>query len=321
MGTRVNRRVRCNQATDRRKRMKKRTRIIAVLSVLLAACQAHIAFADASDLNLNVNGRMLTGQNPIVVNDTTLVPIRTLSFLSDVYVNWEPATKTVTLTNRTAHQTVQVVAGQKTALVNQAPVILDMPVGIQNGSVYVPLRFIGESLHAKVVWDQATKTVVIYPVDQAVTQAYRSSKLVDSRIAALKLVRVELNERLFTTDEGHVTGYYFPTGKSNSFFIVNQGVVSYYEVRNDAAWKTWEATSGESTGKELIPGIIAGVDQEWGTRPTYKGTFSYFWDLWMQDQVSYGVIDSKGEMKELGISNSKAGDTVIREIPQDNTKK
>ncbi len=194
MGTRVNRRVRCNQATDRRKRMKKRTRIIAVLSVLLAACQAHIAFADANDLNLNINGRMLTGQNPIVVNDTTLVPIRTLTFLSDVYVNWEPATKTVTLTNRTAHQTVQVVAGQKTALVNQAPVILDMPVRIQNGSVYVPLRFIGESLHAKVVWDQAIKTVVIYPVDKAVTEAYRSSKLVDSRIAALKLVRVEMNE-------------------------------------------------------------------------------------------------------------------------------
>ncbi|WP_309808970.1 copper amine oxidase N-terminal domain-containing protein [Paenibacillus hunanensis] len=264
---------------------------------------------------------MLTGQKPIVVNDTTLVPIRTLTFLSDVYVNWEPATKAVTLTDRTAYQTVQVVAGQKTALVNQVPVVLNTPAHIQNGSVYVPLRFIGESLHAKVVWDQATKTVVIYPVDKAVTEAYRSSKLVDSRIAALKLVRVEMNERLFTTDEGHVTGYYFPTGKSNSFFIVNQGVVSYYEVRNDAAWKTWEATSGESTGKELIPGIIAGVDQEWGTRPTYKGTFSYFWDLWMQGQVSYGVIDSKGEMKELGIGNSKAGDTVIREIPQDNTKK
>ncbi len=171
--------------------MKKCTRIIAVLSVLLATCQTHVALADANDLNLNIDGRLLTGQKPIVVNDTTLVPIRTLSVLPDVYVNWEPTTKTVTLTNQTAHQTVQVIAGQKTAYVNQAPVVLNTPARIQNGSVYVPLRFIGESLHAKVVWDQATKTVVIYEVDQAVTQAYRSRTIGTSSSELHRIVTMD----------------------------------------------------------------------------------------------------------------------------------
>lgn len=301
--------------------MKKLISITALFVLFLTCIQIHSASAASNSLNLNIDGRNVTGENPKIIEGTTFVPIRTVSLLPNFFVNWNNTTKTVTVTNQSENKKVALVVGQKVATVDGKQVTLSTPVRLMSGTTYVPFRFIGESLDAEVSWDQPTKSVVIYTTDEKVMTAYESQNLVTSRTAALKLTRIQLNKGFSTSDEGHSTGYYFPTGKSNQFFITDRGIVKYYVVKNKAAWKVWEATQGASTTKPLIPGIIESADQEWGTRPTYKGTFSYFADLWMEAKLNYGLLDTAGNTKQVGSDTSTPGGSVVREIPADNVKK
>jgi hypothetical protein len=56
---------------------------------------------------------------------------------------------------------VELAIGSKTARVNGKDTALDVPAGIINGSTMVPVRFISESLSARVEWQKDTNTVVI----------------------------------------------------------------------------------------------------------------------------------------------------------------
>lgn len=291
------------------------------LVFLLIFSQINFASAATNSLKLNINGVSITDQEPIMVNSTTMVPIRTITLLPNFSVNWNNQTKTVTVTNKSENKTVKLIVGEETAIVNNQSVSLSTPVRLVKGTTYIPFRFIGESLDAEVSWDQSSQTVVIYTTDSDVIEAYQGLNLVNSRIAALELPRINLNNPLFTSDEGHSTSYYFPTGKSRQFFIANQGVVQYYEVKNNAAWKVWEAKEGGSSTKAIIPGVITSMEKEWGTRPTYKGQLSYFTDLWMEGKVNYGIVDATGKTKQLGSENSIPDNPVVKEIPQDNVKK
>lgn len=291
------------------------------LVLLLILTQINFTSAATSSLKLNINGQLVTDQKPIIMNNTTMVPIRTVTLLPNFSVDWNNQTKTVTVTNKSSNKTVKLTVGEKTATVNKQVVSLNTPVQLVKGATYIPFRFIGESLDAEVFWDQNSQTVVMYTTNSDVIEAYRGLNLVNSRIAALKLPRVSLNNPLSTSDEGHSTSYYFPIGKSSEFFISNQGVVQYYEVKNNAAWKIWEGSEGGSSAKAVIPGVITSIEKEWGTRPAYTGSLSYFTDLWMEGKVNYGVVDATGVTEQLGSENLTPGSPIVQEIPQDNVKK
>jgi hypothetical protein len=51
--------------------------------------------------------------------------------------------------------------GLERAFSGGAVIELDTPAKIVNGRTFVPLRFVGEALGAKVDWDQASLSVVI----------------------------------------------------------------------------------------------------------------------------------------------------------------
>lgn len=56
---------------------------------------------------------------------------------------------------------IKLTVGSKNATVNDKPITLDVPPIIQNGRTLVPLRFISESLGAKVDWDNKTSSITI----------------------------------------------------------------------------------------------------------------------------------------------------------------
>ena len=59
-------------------------------------------------------------------------------------------------------QTVtKLTVGRRIVYVNRSPLILDVPVMMIRGEVYVPVRFPAQALGACVTWDGATKTVTI----------------------------------------------------------------------------------------------------------------------------------------------------------------
>lgn len=254
--------------------------------------------ANSQQINLNVDGLMRPGENPVIINQTTMVPIRTVSYLPNFSVNWHNPTKTVIVTNKTTKETLKLTLGKKEAYKGNTKLMLSTAPRNINGSIYVPFRFITESLDAYARWDAETKTAVIYNSD--VKGAETNKNMVIARNAVLSLTRISLHEPIATTSESHVTQYYFPYGQTQKFFILNGDIVQYYEVKDHAAWRVWEGKISNGTAQSDEKDVLPTVSVEWGKRPAYTGGYVYFTDEWMAGHVSYGTIDASGKGTELG---------------------
>lgn len=89
---------------------------------------------------------------PVIRNDRTLVPIRIITEALGGKVDWNGATKEVTLSIN--DKEIKMTIGKMLEKYGVAPVIID-------GRTFVPVRFVADELGANVVWDDATKTVTI----------------------------------------------------------------------------------------------------------------------------------------------------------------
>ncbi|MGB9832246.1 MAG: stalk domain-containing protein [Caldisericum exile] len=104
---------------------------------------------------------------PVIKNSRTLVPIRAIVEAIGGSISWDGATRKVTIELGTT--TIELWIGKPQAKVNGVTKWIDdtnhkvMPE-IINGRTMLPLRFVAESLGAKVEWDGTTKTITItYP--------------------------------------------------------------------------------------------------------------------------------------------------------------
>jgi spore germination protein YaaH len=103
------------------------------------------------------------GVAPIMKNNVTLVPFRTIAQALGISVTWDSTNKAVRAQSKVEGITKKVVLriGQKTASVNGKSVqLLTAPIMI-SGQVLIPLSFFGTQFGAKVGWSSATKTVTI----------------------------------------------------------------------------------------------------------------------------------------------------------------
>lgn len=127
-------------------------------------------------------------QPPVIQNGTTLVPLRGIFETLGAKVDWNQATQTVTATKDAT--TVKLTIGSKTATVNGKSVALAVPAQIMNGSTMVPLRFISESLGAKVDWNPTTYAVTIQSNGVATPQQPAPQKPAESgqQIGAIKVL-------------------------------------------------------------------------------------------------------------------------------------
>lgn len=89
---------------------------------------------------------------PVIRNDRTLVPIRIITEALGGKVDWNGATKEVTLSIN--DKEIKMTIGKTLEKYGVAPVIID-------GRTFVPVRFVADELGANVVWDDATKIVTI----------------------------------------------------------------------------------------------------------------------------------------------------------------
>ena len=113
-----------------------------------------------NQITVNLNGKKIEfSQSPTVENGYTLVPMRNIFETLGAEVSWDQATRTVTA--KKDDKEMKITVDSKVAKVNGSEYQLDVPARNINGSVLVPLRFIGEQLGVDVKWDGATKTVVL----------------------------------------------------------------------------------------------------------------------------------------------------------------
>lgn len=96
---------------------------------------------------------------PVIVGGRLLVPARVVSEQLGAQVKWLKEKNAVQITKDKT--VIELVVGAKQAKVSGKTVKIDSPVQIINSRVYVPVRFIGESLGATVSWDKKSETAKI----------------------------------------------------------------------------------------------------------------------------------------------------------------
>ncbi|MDQ6422294.1 TraB/GumN family protein [Paenibacillus sp. LHD-117] len=98
-------------------------------------------------------------KQPIIENNTTLVPARALLEDMGYEIEWDGEAGTVQAVKEQSVLTFTI--GEAIATVNGQPVELTIAPKIKDGTAYVPLRFVGESTGHQVRWDGASRSVVL----------------------------------------------------------------------------------------------------------------------------------------------------------------
>lgn len=99
------------------------------------------------------------GTKPILLNGRTILPIRALVEELGGTINWDGATRKVTLT--LGAKTIVLTIDSKTTLVNNIQATTDVAPQIINGRTMVPLRYIIDNFGYEVLWNATNKSVTI----------------------------------------------------------------------------------------------------------------------------------------------------------------
>lgn len=146
----------------------KSLKVGALLLVSLVAVQLHANPASSQGIiRVRVDGQLVGfDQPPIVVQARVLVPLRGVFEKIGAEVTWNEETRTVLVVR--AKTQVRLRVGSRMAQVDDRIMRLDAPPVLVNRRVFIPLRFVGEALGARVTWNQVMRIVsVIAPVESA----------------------------------------------------------------------------------------------------------------------------------------------------------
>lgn len=137
------------------------------LALLLAAGTAASSGGSAAQaaaapkpIKLVVNGNDIaagTAAPYLDASGSVFVPLRMVSQMLKSYVDWDGAKKRVSV--YAPNRTVKLTLGSKTAQVNDKSVALNAAAVMKNNTVYVPVRFVAQSLGANVKWQGYTVTI------------------------------------------------------------------------------------------------------------------------------------------------------------------
>ncbi|MBD7968414.1 copper amine oxidase N-terminal domain-containing protein [Paenibacillus gallinarum] len=149
--------------------LKKRIMNVVLLftSMLMAGISfSHVNVADAKSSKVYVQAGVETAEqyskleDPIIIQQgRILLPIREISNYLSLNVSWNQKTKSATLYG--VNKEIKLTLGSKTAYVDKKKVLLDVPLQMEKGKIYVPLQFVASSVKQKVTWDRTLKTILI----------------------------------------------------------------------------------------------------------------------------------------------------------------
>ncbi|MED1872060.1 stalk domain-containing protein [Brevibacillus borstelensis] len=137
--------------------------LILSLGQVVTAAQVIKVFIDGTEQNYE--------QSPVLLNGTTLVPLRDLFESLGGHLFWDKDSQTAYVTKGKTCLSVQINSTSATvsdydpdgdACNNPRTVRLNTPAKIINGKTMVPLRFASEYLGAEVLWDQNNSTIQVF---------------------------------------------------------------------------------------------------------------------------------------------------------------
>lgn len=235
-----------------------------------ALLAATLLASSASAIELCVDGRF-SQDKPVMVNDRTLVPMRSLFESLGATVDWNAATNTATATKGATSVSVQL--GSKTAYVNGTAKTMEVAAQSISNKTMVPIRFVSEAFNAKVWWEEDTETVYV-----ATTDNYDGYRL------APKSIYTSEGESLIGT-------YLYTDGTVKGLTILDNGM--------DAAWI-------ETADGNLALTSIPGDTVEWDKLKTgqkYRVCFLLASAGDATSQVAMGVLMEAIPYSELSSQN------------------
>jgi N-acetylmuramoyl-L-alanine amidase len=132
---------------------------LAVLLLFVLVPVSHSLAADS--IQLYMNGKQLqTETAPRIVNDNLMVPLRVIAEELGAKIQWEGATRTVTVQRQ--ETTIGLQIDNDIASVNESTTKLPIAPMIMDGNTMLPLRFVGENLGVSVTWDSMKQSVYLF---------------------------------------------------------------------------------------------------------------------------------------------------------------
>jgi hypothetical protein len=125
-------------------------------------------------IRVEVDGRIVQfkGLPPKAIAGRLLVPMRGIFEEMGAYVEFDTTRKRVTA--RMGNEELQLTLGDRIARRNGAEILMDLPPQVVEGTVMVPLRFIAESLKARVEYLKAENLVKITTAEATPEEEPRS---------------------------------------------------------------------------------------------------------------------------------------------------
>ena len=135
---------------------------------LLILCQMFInlgttvdAAAEKELIRVTVDRKEVSFDTPPVMEqDRVLVPLRAVAEAMGAEVTWTEETQTAAAERDGIRISLPI--GESAATVGEETVPLDVPTRVWQDRTYVPVRFFAEAFGAKVNWEDASKTVIIF---------------------------------------------------------------------------------------------------------------------------------------------------------------
>ncbi|MCD7905490.1 MAG: hypothetical protein LUG24_07985 [Clostridiales bacterium] len=211
-----------------------------ILCVFMASGFGVMAFAD-QEITIYVNGSIVQSEvKPVVVNGNTLIPIRPVAEAMGCTVTWLAEeqgilieSQNITLSMLIGDDIVYTKNVESNDKIMQFLAVAPM---IINGSAYIPMRAMVESLGGDVTWDGETKTIYVTYDSSSAVNKYSSS--------------TGTGKAIFDIDSALENGEY--TGDMKNGLPDGTGTVTYTDenggvVTLEGQWSEGDAVSGTLT--------------------------------------------------------------------------
>lgn len=132
-----------------------------VVSFMINSNKVHAENSPSVEINNNI---VLFDKSPVIQEGIMLVQMRPIFEKLGLKVSWEGETNTII--GERDNLIIKMQINNKNAQVNNNELELSLAPALIDGYTFVPVRFISEATGAKVIWNDNTKQVLVYSINE-----------------------------------------------------------------------------------------------------------------------------------------------------------